>query len=98
MSDTQSGSVEWAGRYEALRAHATGEAPLGFVPLGLALLLHRGLTAWMAAETSVAGGELVERAGRDRAIPSGTELSPSRSQLVHLLVGAALLASEGRVP
>ena len=96
MSDRQSGGMEWAGRYEALRAHATGEAPLDFVPLRLALLLHRGIAAWMAAETSLAGGTLPERAGRDRETPSANEFSPSRSQLVRLLVGAALLATQGR--
>ena len=95
MSDRQSVGMEWAGRYEALRAHATGEAPLDFVPLGLALLLHRGIAAWMAAGTSVAGATLPERAGRDREL-SGNEFSPSRSQLVRLLVGAALLATQGR--
>ncbi len=96
MSDRRSGGMEWAGRYEALRAHATGEALLDFVPLGLALLLHQGIAAWMAAETSAAGGTIPERAPRDRETPCVNECSPSRSQLVRLLVGAALLATQGR--
>jgi hypothetical protein len=29
----------WVERYERLRAHATGQAPLDFIPLDLALLL-----------------------------------------------------------
>jgi hypothetical protein len=85
---------EWTRRYEALRAHATGEASLAFVPLGLALLWHRGVAAWMAAESSAIGAErLGERvAGRNAALP----LEAPRSELVRLLAGTALLAARGR--
>lgn len=103
---------EWTRRYEALRAHATGdtcatggtggtgEAPLAFVPLGLALLWHRGVAAWMAAESSALGvlgvlgaGKSKEGiAGRHAALP----LEASRSELVRLLAGTALLVARGR--
>lgn len=36
-------------RYEAARAWATGTAPQGGRPPGLALVLRRGLPAWLAA-------------------------------------------------
>lgn len=85
---------EWTRRYEALRAHATGEAPLGFVPLGLALLWHRGVAAWMAAESSAIGaGGSVERGVRKRTAPA---LAAPRSELVRLLAGTALLVAQGR--
>lgn len=85
---------EWTRRYEALRAHATGEAPLAFVPLGLALLWHRGVAAWMAAESSAlsAGGSGEEAARRKAVSPPAAP----RSELVRLLAGTALLVARGR--
>jgi len=88
---------EWRWRYEALRAHATGEAPLDFVPLGLAVLWHRGVAAWMAAECSAAdAGAAGDRASRPSASISGAELGAPRSQLVTLLASMALRAVPGR--
>lgn len=85
---------EWTRRYEALRAHATGEAPLAFVPLGLALLWHRGMAAWMAAETSaIDAGRSEERSARRQA---ALPLAAPRSELVRLLAGTALLVARGR--
>ena len=88
------GGPEWTRRYEALRAHATGEAPLAFVPLGLALLWHRGVAAWMAAEISATD---VEGIGQQTARKKATAtLAPPRSELVRLLAGAALLVARER--
>ena len=85
---------ECTRRYEALRAHATGEAPLAFVPLGLALLWHRGVVAWMAAEISATGvGEVAQRpASKKAAVP----VAAPRSELVRLLAGTALLVARER--
>lgn len=84
----------WTRRYEALRAHAIGEAPLDFVPLGLAVLWHRGVAAWMVAECSaIDGATATERVGRARA---GAALGPGRCELVRLLAGSALLVARGR--
>lgn len=88
---------EWTRCYEALRAHATGEAPLDFVPLGLAVLWHRGVAAWMAAESSVVdAGSGVERVGRRNRPILSDEPGASRSELVRLLAGTALLVARGR--
>jgi hypothetical protein len=87
----------WTERYEALRAHATGQAPLGFIPLGLALLQHRGVVAWMAAESSAVGSEPYRQAypKRDRSSMDGVDTP--RSELIRLLTGTALLTLRGRV-
>ena len=88
---------EWTERYEALRAHATGQAPLGFTPLGLALLRHRGVAAWMAAESSATESDPPGQTSQKRDCSSMAQLDTCRSQLVRLLAGTALLASRGRV-
>jgi hypothetical protein len=77
----------WAERYEQLRAHATGQAPLGFIPLGLVLLQHRGMVAWMTAAGSSddAGG----RAGRQPRDRTGDALDARRRELVRLLADVA---------
>jgi len=87
----------WTERYEALRAHATGQSPLGFIPLGLALLQHRGVVAWMAAESSAVGSEPYGQAypKRDRWSMDGVDAP--RSELIRLLTGTALLTARGGV-
>ena len=87
---------EWAERYEALRAHATGQASVGFIPLGLALLRHRGVAAWMAAESSAAETALPSHAHKERGSSSMEQLDACHAELVRLLAGAALLASRRR--
>ncbi len=88
----------WVDRYEGLRAHATGHAPLDFIPLGLALLQHRGVTAWMIAASSShdVGGR--GRAGRARDPESRNERDARRFQLVRLLAGAALRVGTESAP
>jgi hypothetical protein len=88
------GGPQWTRRYEALRAHATGEAPLAFVPLGLALLWHRGVAAWMTAEISANDVEGVgQRTARKKP---AAPLAPPHSELVRLLAGTALLVARER--
>lgn len=87
---------EWVGRYEALRAHATGQAPLDVVPVGLAILQHRGVAAWMAAETAVLDPVCPERASRHAEQASRAPFTTSRSELVRLLAGTALGIAHGR--
>lgn len=92
-------SSEWAPCYEALRAHATGEVLLGFVPLGLALLRHRGMAAWMAAESSATDSyRSTESVRPKRQRRPNDPLDGSRSELVLLLAGTALLVAQGRAP
>ena len=78
------------GRYEALRAHALGQMSVGWNPLGLAILHHRGVAAWMAAEQSaLQSRERIEperRCELDRQPVCG-----SQPELVRLLAGTALL-------
>jgi hypothetical protein len=88
----------WVERYEQLRAHATGQAPLDFISLGLALLQHRGVTAWMIAAGSSDDFGARGRAGRARDRESRDERDARRSQLVHLLAGAALRVALGSAP
>jgi hypothetical protein len=87
---------EWVERYEQLRAHATGQAPLGFIPLGLALLQHRGVAGWMTAAGSSDDFGSRVRAGRARDRESRNEGDARRSELVRLLAGAALRVATGR--
>ncbi|MDP2528123.1 MAG: hypothetical protein Q8W51_00100 [Candidatus Palauibacterales bacterium] len=96
MSAPTRKACDWAARYEALRAQATGAGPLGFVPLGLAVLTHRGVVAWMVAEA-----RSVEPAGQRAAHESGArapglDLPSARSELVGLLAHAALVVARGR--
>lgn len=86
----------WAERYEQLRAHATGHAPLGFIPLGLALLQRRGMVTWMTAAGSSddAGGRASSRPP-DRP---GHPLDARRRELVRLLAGVAVPLAMRSVP
>jgi hypothetical protein len=84
---------EWTRRYEALRAHAIGEALLDLVPLGLALLWHRGVAGWMTAECSATEVfAAAERVGRARPGALGSR----RCELVRLLAGSALFVARER--
>lgn len=85
----------WAERYEQLRAHATGPAPLGFIPLGLALLRHRGMVAWMTA-AGASDDTGVRAATRPRDHP-GDALAARRRELVRLLAGIAVPLARRRV-
>lgn len=90
--------TEWTRRYEALRAHATGEALLDLVPVGLAVLWYRGVAAWMAAECSAtdAVGVAAERDGPTHGRPACGPLAAPHAELVRLLAGTALLVARGR--
>ena len=95
MRELSEGNTDWAERYEALRAHALGEGPLGFVPLGLAVLRHRGVPAWMLAEaSSLRPSQPPSRQGRKNSMPE-IDLVPPRCELVALLAGTALAAATG---
>lgn len=86
----------WVERYEELRAHATGHAPLGCIPLGLALLQHRGVTAWMTAAGVSDDVESRGRAARSPATEPHDQGDARRAELVRLLAGAALRVATGR--
>lgn len=48
----------WTERYESLRRHVLGDAPVtGMSPLGLAVLQQKGVTDWMQAWTRGLMGE-----------------------------------------
>lgn len=95
MKELPKGDTNWPERYEALRAYALGEGPLSFAPLGLAVLCHRGVLAWMVAETSSlrptrpSGGQR-----RENRMPEIHGVGP-RSELVGLLAGTALVVAAG---
>jgi hypothetical protein len=85
-------------RYERLRAHATGQAPLDFIPLDLALLQHRGVTGWMIAVGSSDAVGAGGRAGWAHDREPRDEREARRSELVHLLAGAALRVATRSAP
>jgi len=92
-----SGETDWIIRYESLRAHAVGEAPLDYVPLGLGILRHRGVAAWIAAETSAAEAALEKRdSGCPKRASRGNFTAP-RSKLVQWLADTVLLVATGRI-
>lgn len=83
-------AVDWVAQYEALRAHALGDAPVGFVPLGLGVLHQRGAAAWMALGAGGDGGaprNVTVQRGREAVL---VDVSPLKLELVRLLAGAAL--------
>jgi len=96
LTTSPPGAGTWIERYEALRAYAVGEGRLAFRPLGLAVLRHRGVAAWMEVESRV-----MERGEVCRHVPSiesgGAEPAPApaRSELVSLLASTALLVAAG---
>jgi hypothetical protein len=83
--------VNWAVRYEALRAHALGQAPVAFIPLGLGVLCSRGVAAWMRCETVSSSNGWPVSQEKDPPWKSGTNLSGLQAELAQLLAGAALL-------
>jgi hypothetical protein len=95
VKSARSTGGNWLERYEALRAHAVGERGLGFTPLGLAVLRHRGLVAWMAIESRALEPtpSWTPPARENESLrlePGGT-----RAEFVQLLAGTALLAAAG---
>lgn len=87
------GDPAWAERYEQLRAHATGHAPLGFIPRGLAVLQQRGMVAWMTTAGSSDDAGL-RGAGPPRDRP-GDALDARHRELVRLLANVALSLAMG---
>lgn len=76
-----------------MRAHALGEAPVAFVPLGFGVLRLRGMAAWLAAQRSTAttGGSSMEISTCcERHDQRVAELDEMKCELVRLLAGAAL--------
>jgi hypothetical protein len=92
--------VDWTEQYEVLRAHAVGEAPVGFVPLGLGVLYQRGVMGWMELGGGQGGGWREEgargREGGQQA--SAVDSSPFKLELVQVLAAAALTLSQRRAP
>jgi len=94
MSGLKHHNVDLVARYEALRAHALGSASAGWTPLGLAILRHRGMAAWMAAEECTLLGRQDERPESDRHSQRKATCAPE-PELVRLLANAALKVIEG---
>jgi len=80
-------------QYEALRAQATGECPGIATPRGLALLLRRGMVAWMLAWSECA--PVTRTTATISTNDKGNEkLGSLHSEVVMLLVSMALQAQE----
>jgi len=80
-----------------LRAHALGEAPLGFLPLGLAVLYRRGVVGWLMAERE---GRTSRTKAPERRGAIGTPAAEAASaddagERVGLLASAALRVARG---
>jgi hypothetical protein len=85
-------------RYEALRAYVLGEGGLAFIPLGLAVLRHRGMVAWMEIERRAVAPAT---SSAQAALANETvEINPGnvRTELIQLLASTALLAAAGGRP
>jgi hypothetical protein len=84
----------------ALRREALESAPDGPRGHGLALVLTRGLPAWLAALTALAPAEPAARGGDPASRDPGPTLPPSaRAELTRVLAGMVLAcapATEGR--
>lgn len=95
MKSARSTDESWLERYEALRAHVVGERGLGFTPLGLAVLRHRGVVAWMAIESRALqpAPSWTPAVREDESLR--LEPAAARTELVQLLAGTALLAAAG---
>lgn len=98
MRPASSADESWLERYEALRAHVLGEGGLAFTPLGLAVLRHRGVAAWMEMERRALAPapSWAPPALGDETL--ALEPTGVRAELVQLLAGTALLAAAGGRP
>jgi hypothetical protein len=75
-------------RYEALRGQALGTPEVGAAGMGLGVLVHRGLAAWMATTASNEGDPEARRAA-----PLG-ERDPAAGALVTCI--AQMILARGR--
>jgi hypothetical protein len=78
--------VQW---YEDLRAQATGQVPAA-TPRGLALLLHSGLPAWMAACPLVAAEPTPVSAASFASATPARHLAGMGPELVAIITEMAL--------
>lgn len=98
MRPTPSTGESWLERYEALRGHVLGEGGLAFTPLGLAVLQHRGMVAWMEIERHALTPASSWTPTALEGEGLGLEPGGARTELVQLLAGTALLAAAGGRP
>ncbi len=82
-------------RYEELRATATGSRDLPTRPLGLDLLLRRGMAAWILAITHHALPPTPKQA-KPGSIGSGMAIAASDGEMPMLLANMALLGRSAR--
>lgn len=87
--------MRFTTHYEAVRAQALGEPATGATPLGFAVLLRRGLVAWLA---SCAEAVARQAAPTPRPRSGGTPFMPVvecglRGEAVRVLASMALAAA-----
>lgn len=81
-------------QYEALRREALDVAPFGSRGHGLALLLARGLPAWLTALTAL-GSPSLRRASAERPAEVAPRLLPAaRGELTTVLAGMVLACAQ----
>jgi hypothetical protein len=88
--------ADWQERYEALRSHALGRAPVAFVPLSLGILRRLGLAAWMVTATTNTPREYSAEGSVGLWQPVCD--SGNCSELVQLLASLAVSNLEGECP
>jgi hypothetical protein len=81
-------------QYEALRREALEVAPFGPRGHGLALLVTRGLPAWLTALTALAPSTPRRPVDTPRAEPSPRLLPAARVELTTVLAGLVLACAE----
>lgn len=87
--------MRFTAHYEAVRAQALGEPATAAVPLGFAVLLRRGLVAWLATCAEVLARQAVpapRRRSEGTAAPS-VALGGLRGEAVRVLASMALAAA-----
>ena len=83
-------------QYEALRREALEVAPFGPRGHGLALLLARGLPAWLTALTAFVPSRPRPPIAAPRAAPSARLLPAARVELTTVLAGLVLACARPR--
>ena len=82
--------------YEAVRAQALGEPSVGAAPLGLVVVLRRGLADWLTTCAQAMARQdtpVARRLGQAGPTPQ-TVLSGLRGEAVRVLASMALAAAE----
>jgi len=90
----EANGARFTAHYEAVRALALGEPANGVTPLGFAVLLRRGLVAWLAScAEAVARQAAPAPRPRSEGVPVAPIVGGLRGEAVRVLASMALAAA-----